>query len=213
MDDACLKELACHARRRKFRAQETVCHQGDSGHSLYIVLSGQLQILKIMLSGEILHLAQRGPGEIVGEMALIDGKPRMADVRALGECELLVLEREAFRNCIATHPDIALHVMGYLADRLRQAADALEARHERPVVDRVAQALWNQIVPPDSQLSPPNPPIRLQIRQRQLATQVTASREAVNRALATLKAEGVLAYEGYKLIVLDAESLRRRVER
>src|SRR5262245_42248277 len=79
LDSESLEKLAQRSRRRRFQAHQTLFHEGDPGYTLYVIISGRVNIQTLTSSGETVYLAQRGPGESVGEMAVIDGQPRMAD--------------------------------------------------------------------------------------------------------------------------------------
>src|SRR5436309_2273573 len=96
LDDDSLKSLARRSRRRTFRASEALFHEGDPGHTLYVIVSGRVKIQTNTAAGEIVHLANRGAGEQFGELSLIDGKPRMADAVTSEKSDLLMLDRTEF---------------------------------------------------------------------------------------------------------------------
>ena len=102
-------------------------HEGDPGQTLSCIVSGRVAIQKASASGQTVHLAERGAGEHIGELALIDGQP-MADAVTVTPCDLLMLDREEFVRCIESSPPIALTMMAALAEQLREAADDLEGR-------------------------------------------------------------------------------------
>jgi hypothetical protein len=112
---------------RTVLADESVLFsQGQTGDALYVVMSGLLEIFRKDASGEV-HVADVVPGELVGEMALIDDLPRSASVRARQKAELLVLSRAAYRDLEKTHPPFAvkLHkeLLAVLSARLRRTTD------------------------------------------------------------------------------------------
>src|SRR5207244_6131385 len=89
LDQGSLERLAARSRRRRFAAHEALFHEGDPGYTLYVVISGHVNVQRTLVSGEVFHIGQCGPGEPVGEMSLFDGKPRMADVVTAEPCEVL----------------------------------------------------------------------------------------------------------------------------
>ena len=97
LDDALIEPLSRRARRRKFAAHEALFHEGDPGHTMYIVLEGRVRICKTTASGQTVHIAFLDPGDYFGEMALIDGSPRMADAATVSASDLLMLDREELR--------------------------------------------------------------------------------------------------------------------
>ena len=128
-------------------------HADDPGHMLYVIVSGQVRIEKISPSGETIHLADRGRNDHFGELALLDGKPRMASATTVSECLCLTMEREAFQQCLRSSPAMAFHIMATLAERLREAADALESAQELDVLGRLCKGLL-ELTPDDSLGSP-----------------------------------------------------------
>ncbi|HLV81490.1 MAG TPA: Crp/Fnr family transcriptional regulator [Chthonomonadaceae bacterium] len=209
LDEALLQQLAGHTRRRKYPAKEPLFRQGDPGYTLYIVLSGRVQIETMTASGETVHIANRGPGEHFGELALIDGKPRMADAVTASPCELLMLDRTEFIRCVEASPRIALGVMASLAERLRQAADHLASRQELDVLGRVSEALLGLAAAHGVAEPSGGKRIAVPITRQQLAEQTGTTRESVSRALSSLKAVQALDTDGRQLIVLNEKKLRQ----
>ena len=100
----------------------TIFEEGAHGDCMYVVLEGTVAIT---LRGETVGGA--GPGQIVGEMALIHSDPRSATAIADTQCRLAPIDKECFTALIRHTPEFALHVMNELADRLRIANEALAA--------------------------------------------------------------------------------------
>jgi CRP/FNR family transcriptional regulator, cyclic AMP receptor protein len=213
LDEHALSALSARTRRRRFAAGHTLFHEGDPGQTLYVIVSGRVHIQRATSTGEILHLAYRGPGEPFGELALIDGKPRMADAITAEPSDVLVLDRAEFIRCVEEMPRIALAVMGCLADRLREAADHFELYQSQDVLGRVSAAILELLtlhgVPEASGA------VRIQVRvtQQDIADQTGATRESVNRALARLKQVEILQIQGRQLVVTDVAKLRRYCQR
>jgi len=203
-----LRRLTDACRRRKLRADETLFYEGDPGHTLYLVVSGQVKIQRVTPSGKLVVLAVRGPGEHVGEMALLDGEPRSADAVTLEPCELLMLDRERFLDCMAEHPQIALNMLASLTRRLREAANQTEGLRELDVLGRLAAALLELA---ESHGEPGATGIRITIRltQQELADRIGATRVSVNKALGRLKSVRAVGSERGGLVVTDAAELRR----
>lgn len=98
-------------------------NEGDEGDRLYVVRKGSIQIIKKRPDGDIL-LAQRGPGEVIGEMALVDSSPRFATAICQVDCDLFVLSRESFSEVIQRQPEIASRILRVLAARVRETDNA-----------------------------------------------------------------------------------------
>jgi len=213
MEEEHLSKLAARCHYRRFRANQALFHTGDPGQAMYVILSGQVRIQRETQNGEVVHLALCGPGEPVGEMALIDGKPRCADAVTAEACDLLMLDRSDFRWGIESSPRMAFCVLACLADRLRATADRFERYRSQDVLGRVASAIlemWDSQAAAD-----PNGvhSFRRRITQRELADRTGTTRESVNRAMARLKEARVIQCEGRHLVVTDASKLRHYCQR
>ena len=207
LEDNALRDLAQQCQRRQFKKNEAIFHQGDPGHTMYIVCAGRVNVQNDNGDGQTVFIARRGPGDYFGEMALIDGKPRMVDVITAEPTELLTLHQDAFIRCIEERPRIALKVMAMLADRLREAADHLGNLQEKDVLGRVARVLCERL----RAGSAPEPGgglrITTNVTQKQLAAEVGATRESVNRALSNLKDTKIIRMAGRALIVTNEKRL------
>ena len=142
LDEPSLHAVARLTRHHAYPANSVLFHDGDSGHVLYLILSGQVRLEKVSASGETVYLAGRGQGDHFGELSLLDGGPRMATACTLTACECLTIEREAFQRCLLSAPSVALQVMVSLAQRLREAAGDLEAVQGLDVMGGCARRCW-----------------------------------------------------------------------
>lgn len=210
LEDDLLLTLVKHGRRRRFPPGKPLFYEDGFGDALYIILSGDVSIQKPMPSGEVLHLAMRKQGEHFGEMALFGGRRRMADAVTATDCDLLVLDRDAFLRSIAECPQIALNIIVSLSDRLDQAAAHLQNHQELDVMGRVCAVLLELL---DAHGIPDlkgGRRIGVKWTQQQLAERISARRESVTRAFASLKESHIIRLDGRAIIVLDEKELRRR---
>ncbi len=100
---------------------EAIITEGETGDRLFIVHGGEVAVRKRMAGGEERELARLGPGQVFGEMALFDDEPRSATVVAVGEADLLSLDRDRFASLAHQRPDIPMQLCRVLAARLRKA--------------------------------------------------------------------------------------------
>jgi len=213
LDAESLQALAGRCRRRHFRDNEALFHEGDAGHTLYLIIAGRVNIQTVLPSGEVVHLAQRGPGEHFGELSLIDGKPRMADAVTAEPSDLLMLDRESFIRCVEESPKIALCVMAALAERLRQAGDLLESQKGLDVLGRLSEVLLELARAHGTADPSGGTRIATRITQQEIAERIGTTRESVNRALTGLKNVGALRFEGRTMIVTSLSKLRQYSEK
>ena len=138
MSEADLAMLTRASVSRRYAAGQTIIAMGDPGTTMSIVLSGQVAVLA---AGR--ELARLGPGQIFGEMALLTGAPRQADVRALEPTRCLEVDREGFRMALARHPDIVESVRRICADRSAPAKP--DAREDVSPEDNTLFALFRKL--------------------------------------------------------------------
>ena len=103
------------ANTREFQANSTIFEEGEPRDVMYVVLEGEVELV---VRGEVLDVAR--PGDLLGEMALIDTKPRSATARAKSDCRLAPVDEHRVFFLVHEHPFFAQKVMGVLVDRLRR---------------------------------------------------------------------------------------------
>jgi CRP/FNR family transcriptional regulator, cyclic AMP receptor protein len=177
-----------------------IFQKGDPGSSMMAVLKGRVRISTISPDGKELTLNTIHAGEVFGEIALLDGKPRSADATAIEACDLLVLERRLFMPMLRGNEDLLLRLLGTLCDRLRRTSLALEEIALFDLPARLARVL----VKLGQDYGRPGPGgVRIDVRlsQRDLSTLVAASRESVNKQLRHWREDGVVAIDGGYLVL------------
>ena len=123
---------------RTFPAGTRVFHEGDSSDACYIVTEGSFRVTREHSDGRAITLATLGPGEIFGELAMLDGDSRSASAEALTDGELLALPANDVRALLARHPEIALKLVAGLVRRLRAANVRISRQSFQTVPSRVA---------------------------------------------------------------------------
>lgn len=111
--------------KKIFQQGEFLMREGEPGEFCYIILSGQVEIFRELGLPSKLLINQVGQGEILGELALIDGLPRSASVMALETTETLAIGEWDFKAQLQAYPEIALQLLPVIARRLRQAQNQL----------------------------------------------------------------------------------------
>ena len=114
-----LKSVAKAAEENLYSDGELIAAQGDPGGEMHVVVAGEIEV-RMADSDDRLELARRGPGEVVGEMSVITGQPRMASLIAVGDVRTLSIDRVRFERILAERPEVSLAVMRQLCARLEQ---------------------------------------------------------------------------------------------
>ncbi|HEV3486506.1 MAG TPA: Crp/Fnr family transcriptional regulator [Vicinamibacterales bacterium] len=207
-----LESLANRLRRRRFRRNEVIFHQGDPGDSLHVVASGAVKILLPSAEGEEAIIATLRPGDFFGELALLDGATRSATAAAVEPTETLVLPRSVLMDLLATVPGLGDRLLVGLAKELRRLTSQVEELYFLDLAGRLAMRLTR--LAEESQ-----PDTRGQIRlswpytQSDLAAMIGGTRQSVNKLLSQLVEEGFIQIEPDALVITDLDALARRAER
>ena len=201
---ACLAGLA---RVRRYRARESVVEKGDRARELFVLLRGRAKVLTRGAEGTDTALNVMGPGQVFGEVALLDGQPRSATVIALEECEVAVIDLQAFRDFLAASPSVAFELLGVLARRVRELSARLEDRAFLDVPARLAkQLLW--LAENHGERTAVGAQIEVRLSQQELGELIGATRESVNKHLSEWTRNGVLKQVRDRIELLDLDALR-----
>src|SRR5262249_16488507 len=160
---------------------QTLFLRGDPGTHLYLVEAGRIRLATSTANGRRLTFQHATEGDLFGEIAALDGKPRTADATAITEAKLLCLERVAFRELCAAPPEGAAGVVTFLSRRIRQMTPQFESVALEPLYIRLARfilsALGSHTAPPGRRI-----PLELGFSQSELSQLLGASRPKVNAA-------------------------------
>src|ERR1035437_1806569 len=182
-----LEQIWRMAVRRKVVRNTTIVHVGDSTDSLFIIVNGSAKVLNRDAEGHEVILSLLGAGECFGEMGLIDGSPRSADVVSNESCELLVITKTDFKKALAENVDLCLNIMKSLVLRLREANRKIESLALMDVYGRVAKLLLDL-----SEVENGLRVIRRKVTKQDMAKMVGASREMVSRVMRDLEGSGYI---------------------
>jgi CRP/FNR family transcriptional regulator, cyclic AMP receptor protein len=202
-----LAGLAALAVERRVRRDAAVVRRGDQDASLMLLVTGRLRAGSMSAEGREVTLGVMEAGAVLGEIALLDGRPRSLDVTALVDSTLLVVERRDFLPFLVARPDLMLRMMALLCDRLRRASKAFEDVALAPLSARLARLLLDLA---DEHGAPGAEGVRIKIRvsQRDMSAQVAATRERVNKQLRQWHEAGVLGEQDGDLVVRRPAQLR-----
>ncbi len=202
-------ELQRRARTRRFKSGATIFHEGTASDGVIAIVRGRVKVSTVTGSGKEVLLAIRGPGDLLGELSAIDGIARSATVSALEPAEILVIPSGEFRAFLELSPRVALLLLELIGSRLRDADRKLVEFAAYDTVGRVAARLV-ELVQEHSKAVTDGYEITVPLSQEELAGFTGASREAVAKALRTMRELGWLITERRRVTVIDLEALRRR---
>ena len=188
---------------------DRVFEEGASGNQLYVVLDGKIKLTRAAADGRENLLSVLGPGEMFGELSLFDPRPRTASAIAVTDSRLGALAHDDLRSWLTGRPDVALHLLQALAQRLRRANDVMADLVFTDVPGRVAKALLD-LADRFGEVREDGLQVNHDLTQEELAQLVGASRETVNKALADFAARGWLQLSAKSVLLIEPERLRKR---
>jgi CRP/FNR family transcriptional regulator, cyclic AMP receptor protein len=202
------RRLVDQMRRRAYRRDEVIFHQGDPADTLHLIAEGHLSVRVTLAGGEFVIVDVLGPGDAVGELALIGSpRPRAATVIALERCETLSLGRDQFESLRASYPGIDRFLVELLSarvDRLnRYLLEALYVPAERRVLGRLLELC--QLYADDDEQG-----IVIPVTQDMLASLAGTTRPTANQVLGRLAASQVVEVSRGQIVVSNRGELRRR---
>lgn len=203
------RDLLAEGRRVRLRPGTTGLIEGQVSGQVLLILEGHVRACSTASDGREYLLAVRRPGDLVGELSALDGRPHSATVSAFENVEALAFPASSFRAFLRSHPDAALAVLELITERLR---DADRKRAEFGSMDTTARvaARIAELAEEHGQAIAGGVRIELALSQEELATWVGASREAVSRALRLFRERGWIATQRRGITVLDPDALRAR---
>ena len=203
-----LASVATLTTTRELASRNELFHKGDQGSQVYVVCSGRLKILTTSRVGTCVVFNTVGPGEVIGELALISGTPRSATVIAVEPCVLLVIERRDFLAFLRSRPEAAIRLLVILADRLRGVNEMVEDTLFLNVSPRLAKKLMSYAERYGERTST-GIRIDLKLSQEEWGDLVGTTRESINKQLRNWASEGMLSLDRGYVVIHQSEGLER----
>jgi CRP/FNR family transcriptional regulator, cyclic AMP receptor protein len=207
-----LAHVAQVAMPRRFEAGAVVFREGDEGRTCYIVRTGRARAIREHPDGRSITLAHFDPGDIFGEMAMLDGERRSATVEATEDTEAIAILSTDMHRLLREHPDISIKLIAALGQRLRTTNERLARQSFQTVQSRVAAALAQLVTAARSEGDrAAERDVLITTTQAELAQLAGTSRESASRFLAVLERAGIISQGRGRLTVHDPEALGRYV--
>jgi len=205
-DNALIERLLPLATITIFANNEEIFSKGAPGNGLYGILAGRVRIFTPGPDADEVTLNILDPGELFGEIALIDGEPRSASAVALGETRLLHIRRDRFLPMLQANADIGIGLLQILCRRVRWSSALLEDQALLPLPARLAKRLLAMAASGGDE-TPAGVRLRTRLSQRELGDLTGATREAVNRVFAQWRKHALISTEAGRLTLRDRDTL------
>jgi CRP/FNR family cyclic AMP-dependent transcriptional regulator len=208
LDPEAFDQLCRYAKHTTLKRGAAIFSKGDPGNSMIAVISGTVKISVSSAEGRSAILNLIGPGEIFGEMSVLDGQPRSADCTANTSCEIFVIDRREFLPFVRSQPALAMKFIELLCTRVRWTSDQVEQVILQNLPGRLASALIR--LTEKHKLAPAGRTIA--ITQQEISEMVGMTRESINKQLRAWAARKWVRLEHGAIVVLDAGALQALAE-
>lgn len=198
LDEAHLVELISRGRQRVLDPGQTVFLKGDRAEGFYVVLSGRVKVFKTSPKGREQILRIMGPGEPVGEVAVLSGEAYPAGAETLEAGEVVYIPRQAYLDLVGREPEVAMRLPAALSARLRSFTTLIENLSLKDVSERLAAYLLSLATEADSEVT-----VHLGVTKTQLSAAVGTVPETLSRAFRQLSRTGAVETSGRKVRIKD----------
>src|SRR6266480_2291403 len=199
-----VERLGSYMKTRKVSRGSTIFSKGDPGSGLMGVLAGSVKVSVASPEGKDIVLNVFREGDVFGEIALLDGRPRTADAAAMSDCELIVIERRDFVPFLSGHPDVMLKFIEILCSRLRHTSEQVQDITFLNLPTRLAKTLLQLTGAGEEG---PAAKRKAAITQREISQMIGMSRESTNKQLRAWEKRGWIKLERGGVAVLAPDKL------
>lgn len=198
LSDIELTHVEASATAKTYAKGTIIINEGDAGSSMFLVMQGKVKVYVSDAGGKEYVLAVLGPGEYVGELALLDDEPRTASVETEEQSTFLVIQKEDFLTLLREHPSIQFKLLLNLARRSRSLTEAVKNLALKDVYSRVRLLFEDLAIEKDGVMQIEEP-----MTQQAIADRVGSSREMVARIMKELVFGGYVRIDNRRLIILQ----------
>lgn len=203
-----LEKIANLGTRKTFLKGSVILMEDEIGSALFIIIDGKVKVSRLDETGREVILSILGPGEVFGEMSLLDGMKRSATVSALTDTEVLIIYRDDFLNLLNKHPQIAISLLKELTQRLRKADMQIKSLSLKDAQGRIGCVLI-MLADDLGKMYKGHVIVEGLPTQQDLANMAGTSRETVSRILSKFEKMGLIKIEGRNLIILEYEKMKQ----
>jgi CRP-like cAMP-binding protein len=205
MPEEALDDLVKFTTVARFDPHQVIFTKGEPGDCVYGILSGRIRIYSNSAEGAEIMLNVMEPGELFGEIALLDGSTRTASAAAMEQADVLRIHRAHFLPYLKANPDLILAMLTLLCKRLRWTTSVLEDAAFLAFPARLAKRL---LALAEHYRKPQEHEITVPLSQYDLGSMVNAGRETINKQLALWRSAGIVETGRGAIVIRNCEALR-----
>lgn len=207
LDQNTLDEIAKIGVRKTFKKDSIILFEHETGSALFIIASGKVKISRVSDDGKEVILSILSDSDFFGEMSILDGQNRSANVTAIEETDMFLIQRPDFINLLLTRPEVSIALLQELTTRLRSADMKIKSLSLKDAEGKVATVLL-QLADDLGKIRQGKVEIEKLPYQHDLANMAGTSRETISRTLHNFAKRGLVELEGNKIRILNYEKFK-----
>ncbi len=209
LDDSTLERISKLGTKRSFEKESVILFEHETGSALFVIVSGKVKVSRVSDDGKEVILTILGDSDFFGEMAILDGLTRSANVTAMDDAELFIIQRKDFIELLHSHPEVSIALLQELTQRLRAADMKIKSLSLKDAEGKVATVIL-QLADDIGKIKQGTVEIEKLPFQHDLANMAGTSRETISRTLHSFAKKGLVELDGSKLRILNYEKFKEQ---
>ncbi len=207
IDDETLEKISQLGVRKQFTKDSVVLFEHESGAALFVIAKGKVKVSRVSEDGKEVILTILNESDFFGEMAILDGLSRSANVTAMEDSEIFIIQRSDFLDLLQAHPEVSIALLQELTRRLRAADMKIKSLSLKDAEGKVATVIL-QIADDVGMIKQGTVEIEKLPYQHDLANMAGTSRETISRTLHSFAKKGFVELDGSRLRIIDYEKFK-----
>jgi CRP/FNR family transcriptional regulator, cyclic AMP receptor protein len=207
LDDNAIDQILKLGMRKSFKKDSVVFFENEADTALFVIIEGQVKVSRVSDDGKEVILTILGESDFFGEMAILDGSNRSANVTAMTDTEMFIIQRSDFLNLLQSHPEVAVSLLVELAHRLRAADMKIKSLSLKDAEGKVATVIL-QLADDVGKIKNGTVEIEKLPFQHDLANMAGTSRETISRTLHAFAKKGLVELNGSNLKIVNYEKFK-----
>ena len=207
IDENTVAQIAQLGARKTFTKDTVILFEQETGSALFVIINGKVKVSRVSDDGKEVILSILNESDFFGEMAILDGSSRSANVTAMEDSELFIIQRNDFISLLHNHPEISVALLVELTKRLRSADMKIKSLSLKDAEGKVATVIL-QLADDVGKIKQGTVEIEKLPYQHDLANMAGTSRETISRTLHTFAKKGLVELDGSRLRILNYEKFK-----
>jgi CRP-like cAMP-binding protein len=207
LSDETIEQISKLGSKKNFTKDSVILFEHETGSALFIIVKGKVKISRVSDDGKEVILSILNESDFFGEMSILDGSSRSANVTAMEDSEIFIIQRNEFINLLQSHAEISIALLMELTKRLRDADMKIKSLSLKDAEGKVATVIL-QLADDIGKIKQGTVEIERLPYQHDLANMAGTSRETISRTLHTFAKKGLVELDGSKLRILNYEKFK-----